>query len=260
MDESLKALTALLNLPLLAMVMARIGGLVAFAPFFGSASIPVQIRALLTGVISLFVLPFLDPSAIVIPNQPAVLIAAVVSELMIGLVFGFAILALFSALELAGLMIGQQMGIAMAQVFDPLFNEETSVLGQLFFWLATIIFLVIGGHHALLGAVIKSFATLPAGSFMIGEDGLVLLSGIVQVAFVVAIQVSAPVIVTIFLATLALGFVARTVPQLNILSVGFPLRAVMGFLLTVVSLGAGIDIFMRMFDDVFLKVHRLFGF
>jgi len=218
----------------------------------------VKARALLAGAITLIVVPFVG-GAVRLPTDLGLLGAAVVSELMIGLVFGFCLTALFAALELAGLMIGQQMGLSLAEVFDPLFEEENSVLGQMFFWLALLIFLLINGHHALFGAVIRSFQTVPVGAFMVSAGILTILGSVLQTAFVVGVQVAAPVIVAIFLASLALGFVARTVPQLNILSVGFSLRAVMGFVLVIVCLGAGIDAFMNVFDDVFDGMHWLLG-
>lgn len=256
MNDAMTFLATFMNLPLVAMVLARIGGFVAFVPFFSSGVIPIKARVLFALTVTLLVVPFVGPT-VTIPNRLGLLAPAVMSELMIGLVFGFALVTVFAGLQLGGRMIGQQMGLALARVFDPLLNEDNSVLSQLYFWLAMIIFLAIGGHHALLGAIIKSFATVPAGTFMITPEVLAVLCDVIQTAFVLALKVSAPVIVTIFLATLALGFVARTVPQLNILSIGFPLRVLMGFVLTIVCLAAAIDIFMTTFNDVCLWMYDL---
>jgi len=258
MDDSLKLLSVFLNLPLVAMVMARIGGLVMFAPFFSSTSFPMKARVFLAAGITLIIVPFVADN-VAVPETLGGLVAAVFAEMLIGLVFGFGLLVLFAALEFAGLMIGQQMGLALARVFDPLAGDQTSVLGQLYFWLAMVIFLVIDGHHVLLAAIIKSFSTLPAGSLIVTSEALSVLSDILQTAFVVALKVSAPIIVTMFLTTLSLGFVARTVPQLNILSVGFPLRSILGFVLTIVCLGAAIDVFIGVFDDVFDQLQMLLG-
>ncbi len=258
MDDTLKFVSTYMNVPLVAMVIARIGGLMSFAPFFSSAVIPVKARALLTLGVTLLVAPFVA-GYVNIPEHLGLLVPAMISELMIGMIIGFCLMVVFAALELGGLLAGQQMGLAMARMFDPLFNEQGSVLGQFFFWLAMIIFLVIGGHRVLLSCVINSFESVPAGSFMVNADVMSVFADTLQVAFVVALKIAIPVILTIFLMTLALGFLMRTVPQLNILSVGFPLRAMMGFMFTVICLGAGMDIFIGVFDDVFQQLRLLLG-
>jgi flagellar biosynthesis protein FliR len=258
MDDTMQLLQVVLNLPLLAMVLARISGLVAFVPFFGNASIPMNARALLAFAITIIVLPFAAEKMVPPPNLGA-LVVALVGELLIGLVFGLMITAIFSGLELAGLLIGQQLGISLAQVFDPLFEEETSVLGQLYFWLALVIFLLVRGHLVLLGALIRSFHSLPLGNFTVNPEFLRGLTTVLHSSFILALQVSAPVIVAIFLTTLALGFVGRTVPQLNILSVGFSLRMVLGYILITVCLVPAMNVFNAAVQKTLGGIYELMG-
>jgi flagellar biosynthetic protein FliR len=158
------------------------------------------------------------------------------------------------------MMIDQQMGISMAQVLDPLFEEETSVMSQFYFWLAMIIFLSIKGHILLVGAMVKSLQTIPPGQFVVNEEVVVSLTKILQVSFVIALQISAPLVAAIFLTTLAMGFVARTVPQLNILSVGFSIRLVLGYVLILVCLIPAMEIFRQAIDTVYLNLYQLLGF
>jgi flagellar biosynthetic protein FliR len=259
MNDGTQLLQTLLNLPLLALVLARISGLVAFAPFFSGAGIPIKARVLLVGTISIVVLPFAS-AGMVPPSDFGSLFALMIGELLIGLAIGLMLTTVFSGLELAGVLVGQQIGISMAQVFDPLFEEEASVLGQLYFWLAMVIFLLLKGHLILLGALIRSFHTLPPGKFIVDEN---VVGGIVEVlklAFILALQVAAPVLVAIFLTTLALGFVGRTVPQLNILSVGFSLRVVLGFTLIVFCILPAIQVFFNALEKTFGSVYGLLGF
>jgi flagellar biosynthetic protein FliR len=250
MNDSVQLLTLLLNLPLVALVMARISGLMAFAPFFSTGQFPIKAKALLTVALTLVVLPCVGQRA-AIPTGLGELVAAITSELLIGLFFGFGLMVLFTALELTGQLIGQQMGLSLASEVDPLFEQDSTVISQLYFWLAIVIFLLINGHLELLGAIIDSFKTLPIGGFAVTDQVISTLSGTIQAAFAVALQVAAPIVLTMFLTTLALGFVARTVPQLNILSVGFPLRVILGFTLMIVSLVAGINVFLGAFEGAF---------
>ncbi|MFA5865100.1 MAG: flagellar biosynthetic protein FliR [Phycisphaerae bacterium] len=256
MNDSMQLLQMLTNLPLLALVMARISGLVAFAPFFSDSQIPINIRVLLSAVITIVVLPFASAN-MPVPTDLGSLVLAMIGELLIGLTFGLMLTILFSGLELAGILIGQQVGIALAQVFNPLFEEETSVLGQLYFFLALIIFLLIRGHMMLIAALVKSFHTIPPGHFVVNSDIVTGLVDILRLAFILALQVSAPILVAIFLATLAIGFVGRTVPQLNILSVGFSLRSILGFLLIIVCLTPAVQVFFNALDTTFKNLYRL---
>jgi flagellar biosynthesis protein FliR len=259
MNDSMQLLQTLTNLPLLALVLARISGLVTFAPFFSGANIPVQARALLAGMIAIVVLPFASMS-ITPPSDFGTIIPLMIGELLIGLTIGLMTTTVFSGLELAGVLIGQQVGISLAQVFDPLFEEEASVLGQLYFWLAMVVFLLIKGHLVLLGALIRSFRSLPPGNFMVDENAVGGIVGVLKLAFILALQVSAPVLVAIFLTTLALGFVGRTVPQLNILTVGFSLRVVLGFILIIFCILPAVQAFFNALEKTFGSIYGLLGF
>jgi len=259
MDDTIQLLQTMLNLPLLALLLARVSGLVAFAPFFGSAAIPVSARAFLAFFITVVILP-VTSNFVTPPGDLGGLVIAMAGELMIGLLFGLMISTVFSGLELAGLLLGQQMGISLAQVFDPLFEEEASVLGQLYFWLTMMIFLLLRGHLIVLTALIKSFQTLPPGKLVVDQNVLDGIAGVLQLTFILGLQVSAPIIVAIFLATLALGFIGRTMPQLNILSVGFNLRVIFGFLLILVFLIPAEQAFVRVLDQAFWLLYRLLGF
>ncbi len=256
MNDAMQLLQVILNLPLLALVMARISGLVAFAPFYGSSGIPLKTRALLVFAIAVIILPFASAN-MPVPTDLGSLVLAMVGELLIGLVFGLMTSVLFSGLELAGLLIGQQLGISLAQVFDPMFEEEASVLGQLYFWLAMVIFLLIKGHLILIGALIRSFRSMPPGKFTSNGDVVGGIAEVLQLAFILALQVSAPIVIVIFLTTLATAFIGRTVPQLNILSVGFSMRVALGFVLITICLMPVVQVFFNMMEKAFGSLYGL---
>lgn len=259
MNEAIQLLQTLTNLPVIALIMARIGGLVIFAPFFSSSSIPPKTRIFLAAGITIVVLPFVGPT-VPAPQDLGTLVVAMTGELMIGMLIGLIVSSVFAGLQLAGMMIDQQMGISMAQVLDPLFEEETSIMSQFYFWLALIIFLSIKGHILLVGALVKSLQTIPPGCFAVNDEVVMSLTRILQVSFVIALQISAPLVAAIFLTTLAMGFVARTMPQLNILSVGFSIRLVFGYVLILICLIPAMEIFRQAVDTVFLNLYQVLGF
>jgi flagellar biosynthetic protein FliR len=257
-EETLKLMQTLTNLPLVAMILARMGGLVVFVPFFSNSTIPVMTRVLLAGLITLIVLPFM--THITVPENGATLLAVIANEFIIGLVFSLIFLIVFSGLELAGILIGQQLGIGLAQVFDPMFEEETSVLGQFYFWLALMVFILIKGHMVLLATLIRSFQTLPPGTFKVNGEIVAACTQILRLAFVMALQVAAPVLVVIFLITLAKGFVARTVPQINILTIGFNIYTVVGSAVIIVCLVPSMEVFIKSMRTAFETVYEILRF
>jgi len=257
MDRSLDLLVHWQNLlPAFALVLTRISGLVMFVPFFSAASIPAKARALLAAMITLIVLPVVV-GRIVVPATLPGLLVAMVGELMIGLTMGVMIALLFTGLELAGLVCGQQMGLALARVFDPLFEQEASVLGRFYFWLGMVIFLLINGHLILLGCIVDSFGAVPTGTFRISGEAFEVLTGALQYAFVLALKIAAPVVITLFLTSLAMGFIARTVPQVNILSIGFLIRVILGFIVIMLSLPAAVEMFVWLLDHINAGLERI---
>jgi flagellar biosynthetic protein FliR len=259
MNDVGQLLQIMLNLPLMALVMARISGLVIFAPFFSSAVIPAKTRIFLAAFITIIVLPFAAVD-IVPPANLGDLVAAITGELLVGLLVGLIVNIIFTALQIAGNLIDQQIGLSAAQLFDPLFSEQTSIMSQLYFWLGMIIFLLVRGHIVLLGALAKSFHTIPIGQFAVNETVLTGLTKTLQMSFVLALQISAPLTLAIFLTTLAMGFIARTMPQLNILSVGFSIRLLLGFILLIICLIPAIQLFMGVMDRAFTKIYEVLNF
>ncbi len=257
MDDVTRVTEIFFNLPLFSAVLARIAGLVAFAPFFGSLVIPAKVRIFLAFAITVIVFPFVHLSSF--PTDLGSIVILMVSEFLIGLLIGIIFHAIFAGLELAGLMVGQQLGIALARVFDPMFEEEVSALGRLYHLLAIVIFLLIRGHLILVKALIGSFDHLPLGTFVVNENVVSMMISALRTSFIVAAQVSAPIIVAIFLATLAMGFITRTVPQFNILTVGFSIRLILGFILVVICLTPTIEVFLNGLDKIFGDISSILG-
>ncbi len=259
MDHTLALLNNWQNLlPTFALVLARITGLVVFVPFFSSMAVPARAKVLLAAMISVIILPAVAGS-IVMPQGPGEFVICLAGEMIIGMMVGLMAAVLFTGLELAGLVSGQQMGIALARVFDPSFQQEASVLGQLYLWLGMIVFLLLNGHHMLLAALMDSYHSIPVGQFSFSQQAMGVMVGAVHQGFVLALKISAPVIVTLFLVTLAIGFISRTVPQINILSVGFVLRSILGFIIVAAGIAAAVEVFIWMFDQINDHLQAILG-
>lgn len=152
-----------------------------------------------------------------------------VTEFSIGLTLGLGVATLLSGLQFAGEMIDQQTGIALSEVFNPGFEElDGSVTGRFLFLFGTTVFLVmppLDGHLVLLAALIETFQTLPVAEATITTPTIELLSSLVHASLILALQVAAPVLATMSLVALSMGFLGHTVPQVNVFVIGFPIRA-----------------------------------
>ena len=181
----------------------------------------------------------------------ATLALAIGSEMLIGMVIGYGASLPLAGLQVAGHMMGQQMGLMAAQVFNPDFDDQTEVVGQFMYLLALTVFLILGGHRQMLTALVHSFDNIPIGGFVPGENVVLLIVGLLGAMFELGVRVAAPLVCLVFLESVAMGFVARTVPQLNIFSLGFPIRIVLGFFLLVV-------LTTMFFDSVTVAIYDMF--
>jgi len=219
------------------LILFRVSGIVIFAPVLGSVIIPAQVKVALSVLLALVLLPVVHPAV------PAVLtlgyfVAAAASESVVGMIIGFAAGLIFVGVQLGGMQIGQQMGTEIGSIFNPFLETQTSLMSEVFFIFTIFIYLGIGGHRIMLTALVDSFKTVPIGAMVLSPRNLDMLISLFGYLFVIAFAISAPVVLVLFLVTVAMGFVARTVPQMNILIVGFPVRIIVGLAVMIVTLPA----------------------
>ena len=216
-------------------IMLRVGGIMTVAPLFGHRNIPKSVKLGFIGIVSLILVPVIPGPALNPDVGLGVIFTVAAKEVSLGLLIGFVSNILFLGVQMAGHMMGFQMGFMVAQVLDPSSGQQVSILGQFKFILAILIFLAIDGHHLLINAVAGSFNVVPIGEMTIGAHAADMLVRACVDIFLIAVKIGSPVIVTLFLTDVALGIIARTVPQMNIFIVGFPIKISAGFIALAVS-------------------------
>lgn len=246
----------LAHLPAFGLVLARMAGLFVIAPLFGSELVPARVKVLLAMSIGFCVYPLIPPQPVQLTWGNAVFVAG--GEVMIGLVIGFGAALPLIAMQTAGQLMGQQLGLGIAEVLDPGSDETSETLGRLLFLVALMIFLLMDGHHALLSVLIGSFRRVPLGGYAPDGEVLAIVIGLLTSMLELAVRVAAPLLCLVFLEAIALGFVARTVPQLNILTAGFPLRIILGLALIALAMGAMTDAFIGSMRQTLTALSRLF--
>ena len=223
------------TVPTFALVLFRVAGMMLFAPLFGSSRIPRRVKALLVIILALGLMPSVSrPTAL--PETTWGLALGIGGEMIFGLAMGMVLSFTFIAAQWAGEMIGQQMGLNLSEVFDPQFGAQGSIVGEFYYMLTLVIFLAVGGHHAMIQGVRASFDYLPLLSVGMTHPLLETLTGLIQSATTLAIQLAGPVFVTMLIVDTAMGFISKTMPQLNVMSAGLSLKSVVGMGVLIVGL------------------------
>lgn len=220
------------------LVLARISLIVSVVPIFGSANVPIPVKVGLSVFLTLVSYSFAEASGVPHDLSIAALFTLMLREGLIGMLFGFITGILFYAIQFAGHFISFQMGFAMVQVIDPQSQERVPIIGQFYFILSILLFLLINGHHLVLNVLVESFSIVPIGTGVLSREltgSLTLMGGRV---FVLAIKIASPILVTLFLTDVMMGIIARTVPQMNIFFVSLPLKIGLGLTLLVMTLSS----------------------
>jgi len=218
------------------LVLFRSAGLFIAAPIIGHDAFPVRIKAGLAVMLGVILIPLASQSPLPEINSVWVLALLAVKESLVGFIIGLFFSLLFVGIRMSGNIVGYQIGLLMANILDPEANSNVSMVGEFWYVVATLIFLAINGHHAIISAFRDSYALVPIGYFNFAGNAGELLIRYTAYAFVIAIKLAAPVIISLFLTSVALGVVARTVPQMNIFIVGIPIKIGVGFLVMAASL------------------------
>lgn len=235
--------------PVFLLVVSRLAGVLMFMPMLGALSVPANVRALLAIGMATLVTATLDRPAGLPPSDWA-LIPAMASELLFGVLIGQVVRICFVSVQMAGQMIAQESGLALGQIADPMAEEQESVLGVFYVQLAAAVFLIVGGHRAMIGGVMDSFSQAPLLAVSAPpSEGMTLLLDALTAGLTLTLRVAAPVVLTLFLVNVVLGFLGRAVPQLNAVVLGFTLKGMLVFGLMVVSLPAAVHAFTELLEQ-----------
>ncbi|PIS10056.1 MAG: flagellar biosynthetic protein FliR [Bdellovibrio sp. CG10_big_fil_rev_8_21_14_0_10_47_8] len=218
-----------------ALVFLRIMAFVVAWPVFGTSNFPVHVKVLLALVLAMIQFPvttFENTQLIQINDQ---IIFMSVRELCLGLALGFLMRMYFFAVSIAGEIMSVTMGLGAAQLYNPAMGSQSNVLEQFEVMLATLFFLVMNGHHLFLGGLAESFHLVPVAAIGLKTEAFASITPMIQSIFLIGLKISAPVLVSIFLAQIAMGIIGRAVPQINVLVTSFPVTVLLGLAVLIVT-------------------------
>lgn len=220
-----------------ALVVARLAGLFLFTPILANKGIPRKFRALLAVMFGAAVYPGLPSSAQTgLELGLAGLVPLILSETLIGMIMGFIAGLPLISLDMAGTIMGHQMGMGLGRVYNPDLGGDSDSLGQILMYTGLAGFVAMNGVDAVFLALMYTFGRVPVGSFGGGDVPLNAIVGVLTSGTELGLRVAAPVLCIIFLLIIALGLIGKTMPQINIMSVGFTFKMFFGLAVLAASM------------------------
>ena len=230
------------------LVFLRITALIVMIPVFGDRAVPARIKAGFGLIMAIAIYPVLKMYALPpFTSNYISMIIGMTGEVIIGIIIGFVARCIFAGVQSAGELIGFQMGFSMPSVLDPFSNIQISALAEFQYLLAMIVFLFVDGHHIFLNAIVESYRSIPPLGFSFSGSLMQMLFNYTRDVFVIAVKISAPIMAVMIFVNVGLGVIARTVPQINVFIVGFPLQIAVGFFF----IGLSIPLFLNWLGTVF---------
>jgi len=218
------------------LILIRISVILFLFPFFSARVIPVLAKTGLALIITVILYPIMDVSLGEFPNSSLGMAQIILSEFIVGMILGLLIQLFFEGVRMMGQIVGFQTGFAITNILDPQSGMQVSILSNLAYLSAIVLFLVLNGHHILLSAMRESFEIIDVGSLNLNKQIFQRVMATSGDMFVIAIKIGAPAIAALLFTKVAFGLITKFMPQMNIMIVAFPVQIVIGLFFFGISL------------------------
>lgn len=208
---------------------------------------PKVFKVMFSIFISFIISPFIQADIAV--HSLSQLIIYALMETLTGLVFGFITNMCFNSLKIAGSLIDQQLGLSMANIYDPNTNTQNTLIETILYWLGVMIFFSMNGHHQLIAGIQNSFNLVKVGQLILSGNFDYVINVFVQ-CFIIGIKIAIPMILSLLIAELLIGFISKSVPQLNVMVVSMPLKLLMGIIFIMIALPFLINKMHHLFNQI----------
>ncbi|SDQ60325.1 flagellar biosynthetic protein FliR [Virgibacillus subterraneus] len=249
------------SIPVFLLIFVRVLAFFSTVPLFSYRTIPTPFKIGFSFFLALVMFYTVDSSDVLIDDMFLFLL---VKEAIVGLLIGLLAYIILSAIQIAGGFIDFQMGFAIANVIDPQTGAQSPLTGQYLYIIALLFLLSVNGHHLLIDGIFYSYNLIPIESFIPFEDGTIadFVITTFNKMFVIAFQMAIPIVGCLFLVDVALGIIARAVPQLNVFVVGLPIKIFVSFVVILFFLSLYIVLAKSLFETMFDAMRglmQLFG-
>lgn len=243
----------------LILVFIRISSFFLTVPVLFPKSFPNTVKILLLLSISFMVLPSINISHVGDINSNYLLLSQAVAEVITGMILGFVTNLCFVAIRVAGNLLDIQAGFSMMTLFDPTTSSNTTLIENMFYMLATMLFFLANGHHILIGAIIDSFNKVSIGTFIVYDKTMLMVVKSFSDFFTMGVKIALPVLLILLITDIVMGLVARTVPQLNVMILGLPVKILLSLGLIAIILPLISKFIASTFDQIPNVIKGLYG-
>jgi len=234
----------------------RFAGLFIMVPLFSHTSIPVTVKSSMAFVFSVLFFSVMPPLQLEVTTANVVL--AILSEFLLGFTVGLMLQLVMNIMTFAGIQISFIMGFSMASVIDPQSGISMPIISNILALLALMIFLALDGHHVVLLFVNDSLKEVALGGFVLKEEVFDYMLKATTNMFVVGFTIAFPIIALSLLADIIFGMLMKTMPQFNLLVIGFPIKIMVAFVVIIATLATFMGIFKTEMFEAFNSLPILF--
>lgn len=238
------------------LMFVRISTIMFLLPMIGDQGLPSIVKVGVSLGVTLLLYPVVPLTTVTISSSIWGFFQAAMLEVLVGMALGFATQLIFYGIQMSGQVIGIQMGFGIVNVLDPMTNVQVSIVSRVQYLFGFYLFLIIGGHHMFLMAVGESFRLVPIGTFAFTGGMISEFVALTAKVFNIAIRIGAPAMVALLMTDVALGFIARVAPQMNVFLVGFPLKIATGLIMVSLALPMFAAMFPGILDDFVRSILR----
>jgi len=224
------------QLELFMLVLFRILALIMILPFFASENVFPTYKILISLALAMTLFPIVKGQAHLLPDTTGGIIWAVIRELFVGFVVGFVGRLVFAGIETGAQFAGVQMGFGSANIMDPISNTSVIITARFHIMFAVVLFLTLNGHHIFISAIVDTFTQVPIGKALLTTNMVQTIINYTGNVFVIAVKISAPITLIMILTNMAMGLLARFIPQVNVFVVSFPITVAVGLVLMAVTI------------------------
>jgi flagellar biosynthesis protein FliR len=210
------------------LALVRVSGVIMFAPFFSSASLPIRTKAMFVGTVAFL----LAPVVAALPQASVdISFAALLGELAVGLVYGLTLALLSEMLLFAGQIVGLQFSFSLVNLMDPTSNSQTPLMGELFQLVGTLVVIAAGLDRILLASMVRSFHAVPLGQFALTQVSSGAITRAASGVFLAGVELAAPVLAATMLVEIAVSLMGKLSPQLPVMNLTVPIKTITGLLI-----------------------------
>ena len=232
------------------LILIRVSVILLMFPFFSSRIIPVLVKAGLVLMITIILFSVIDNKELQFPDTLCGIVQMITAELIIGMILGLLVKIVFEGIRMMGQLVGFQTGFAITNILDPQSGIQVSILSNMAYLVAMVIFLILNGHHILLNAIRESFEIINVGSLSLDRRIFQEIINASGDMFVIAIKIGAPAIAALLFTKVVFGLITKLIPQMNIMIVAFPVQIVIGLIFFGVCLNVILRFMERYLGDL----------